>query len=170
MQWRLWKRLCQATQLFIQSNCVSQVRHWFVRAFWWDRTPVPDSAVYGELNPESSSRELFRGARGLSPRNHCSKGQPTRCLSPSKYNNLQHNSKATFKPISNCEGMPLHNTTSRDHTLGLLEEVDLNMNSCAVWLAFPQSQLQPYQLQQTANSLSLNPVCITSYTYLNRSA
>ena len=83
---------------------------------------------------------------------------------------LQHDSTATFKPISNCEGMPLHNTTSRDHTLGLLEEVDLNMNSCAVWLAFPQSQLQPYQLQQTANSLSLNPVCITSYTYLNRSA
>ena len=41
--------------------------------------------AYGRLNPESSSQEPFRSVCGLSSVNHCSKGQPARCLSPSKY-------------------------------------------------------------------------------------
>ena len=152
MQWRLWKRLCQATQLFIQSNCVSQVRHWFVRAFWWDRTPVPDSAVYGGLNPESSSQELFRGARGLSPRNHCSKGQPTRCLSPSKYKIVlatwQHgNLQADFQLWRHATTQ--HNQ-SGSHPRPSWEE-DASMNNCAFRLSFPpwQSKHDKYSKLQT---------------------
>ena len=113
----------QKSQQFISSSCMLQVRHWFAWAVYWDRTPVPDSAVYGRLNPESSTQELFRGARGLSSRNHCSKGQPARCLNPFEVKIelailQQGNPQADFQLWI---VKPSHITTSRDHTLGHLE-------------------------------------------------